>query len=73
MLAAAVRITAFYDNPVVPIYFNNLKNLIITVGNDARKLVADGYPLEQVLTSDIRRGVPIYIVFHLKIIGRGEN
>ena len=27
------------------------------MGNDARKLVADGYPLEQVVTSDLRQGV----------------
>ena len=26
------------------------------MGNDARKLVADGYPLEQVVISDLRRG-----------------
>ena len=30
--------------------------LIITVGNDARKLVADGFPLEQVVTSDLHQG-----------------
>jgi hypothetical protein len=29
---------------------------MIIVGNDARKLVADGYPLEQVVTSDLRQG-----------------
>ena len=37
----------------------SLKNAhisIIIVGNDARKLVADGFPLEQVVTSDLRQG-----------------
>ena len=30
--------------------------LSMIVGNDARKLVADGYPLEQVVISDLRQG-----------------
>ena len=34
----------------------NAQIFFIIVGNDARKLVADGYPLEQVVTSDLRQG-----------------
>jgi hypothetical protein len=30
----------------------------LIVGTDARKLIADGYPLEQVVTSDLRQGRP---------------
>ena len=30
--------------------------VIITVGNETRKLVADGYPLEQVVTTDLHQG-----------------
>ena len=29
---------------------------ILIVGTDARKLIADGYPLEQVITSDLYQG-----------------
>jgi hypothetical protein len=31
-------------------------SLVILVGNDARKVVADGYPLENVVTSDLHQG-----------------
>ena len=38
---------------------------IITVGNETRKLVADGYPLEQVVTTDLHQGT---LFFALKPI-----
>jgi len=34
--------------------------LIFIVGIDARKLIADGYPFEQVVTSDLRQGGPFF-------------
>jgi hypothetical protein len=35
---------------------------IILVGNDARKVVADGFPLENVVTSDLHQGLCHIIV-----------
>ena len=49
------------NNPVIRLLDQKKKKthiyLMIIVGNDARKLVADGYPLKQVVTSDLRQGV----------------
>jgi hypothetical protein len=41
---------------------------ILIVGTDARKLIADGYPLEQVVTSDLQQGGPFCL---LKVINGG--
>ena len=38
---------------------------VLIVGTDARKLIADGYPLEQVVTSDLRQGGPGPFFAHL--------
>src|SRR5260221_13504363 len=46
------------DHP--PIFPNPKKkadiSFVALVGNDARKVVADGYPLENVVTSDLHQG-----------------
>ena len=39
------------------------------VGNDARKLVADGFPLDQIVTSDLRQGE----LFAIWVIDRGKT
>jgi hypothetical protein len=42
---------------------------MLIVGTDARKLIADGYPLEQVVTSDLRQGVLFFA--HLRSSQQG--
>jgi len=48
-----------------------LPHSVISVGNDTRKLIADGYPLEQVVTSDLRQGICPY--FSRGVIDVGKD
>ena len=44
-------------------------SFIALVGNDARKVVTDGYPLEIVVTSDLHRGPFLHFRDHCRVFG----